>query len=320
MSEKIIHISLGIILLAILAYVGFVLLWVDSEADDVTVQTTVDNVAPSIDSVYVSTSQYGLTDDFGGGTIGGLNAGATREIHVNGVVSDLNNEEDLNVVSVVFYRSNHASAQSCVADDNDCYKDDTDTSCSLDTDYGDSTQARYDCQFDLEYFIDGTDSYSDSHSGTDWTVWVQVTDDDAASATDSSVSKEIETLLALNIPSTIDFGTRSLGSASTLGNNIEMIVGQFGNESADVEVSGTDMDCDVGTGSIPAGNIRWAKTDLGHALSTVLTGSAIDTDFNIGLRFSSVINKKLFWNIQIPDTGVEGTCSGTVTITSKRAD
>jgi hypothetical protein len=320
MTEKTVHILLGLILLGTVIYVASSLFFIDSQTDDVIVSTSVDNVAPTVDSVYISDSQYGLSDDFSGGKITGLNAGTTKEIHVNGVVSDLNDEEDIAEVAVVFYRSNHASTQSCDADDNDCYRDDTDTDCVLDTTYGNSTQARYDCQLDLQYFIDGTDSFSDNYSATNWTVWVQVTDNDSATDTDSSVVKDVETLLALDIPSSIDFGTRVLGSTTTLANNVEMLIGQFGNESADVEVSGTDLVCDGSDGSIPAANIQWSKLDLGHGQGNILSGVAADTDFDIGLRLSAHVNKKLFWNIQIPDYGVKGTCSGATTITTKRAD
>ncbi|MFH1142293.1 MAG: hypothetical protein ABIH67_03485 [Candidatus Uhrbacteria bacterium] len=316
MQEKIIHYILGLVLIGIAGYVAQAVFYPDTQADEVVIQTLVENIGPSVDSVFISNEQYGLSDDYSGGTITGLNGGSTKEIHINGIVSDLNNEEDINQVVVVFYRTNHISAQNCEADDNDCYKNDTNTTCLMDTSYGSSTQVKFDCQFDLTYFIDATDASSDNNSTTDWTVYVKVIDDDGAFDIDVSVIKEIQTLLSLNIPASISFGTMTLGANTVIADNQTMTIEQFGNGSADVEVSGTDLICDGSTAFIPLGNIEWSLTDVDYGSGTDLTGTPADTNLNVAVRTDTTSTEKIYWNIKVPTSGVKGNCTGSTTITT----
>ena len=315
------HWVLGAVLLLIIVFIILAFVMSRSEADDVTTSASIQNVAPTVDNVYIN-DDGSLAAGFVGGTVNVLSGGGTSDVYVTGIVSDPNGDEDIASVDVVFYRTNHASAENCVADNNDCYKDGSAGSCTLSTAYGDVTEASFSCTFSLQYFIDGTDEYSDSYSATDWTVYVKVTDDDAESDTDTSITKEMQTLLSVNIPASMDFGTMALGASTTNENNQEMSITQYGNESADLEVSGAVLDCSVGTGEIPVGNIEWSLTDVSMDSGTDLTGSAVDTDFAIGLRTDDVSPtiKKLFWNIAIPSSGIEGNCTGTTTITAKRAD
>ncbi|MFH1142292.1 MAG: hypothetical protein ABIH67_03490 [Candidatus Uhrbacteria bacterium] len=312
-------IGLALIMIGVFVAVSFVL--VGSMADEVTMNTLVPNSSPSIDYVYISNNQYGFNDDYSNGTITGLIGGSTKTIHINGIVSDVNGDEDISSVSVSFYRTNHADAYDCSADANDCYQDDTGNGCSIDTTYGDTTQAKFDCPLNLQYYIDATDSDADNYSGTSWTVYVTVTDDDYYSDTDSSITKDIESFVSLNIPSTIDFGALALGASTTSDNNVEMTVEQYGNMMADVEVAGEALTCDV-NGIIPMANMEWSLSDVGvDADGTYdISADATDTDFNIGLRTTSSVTKSIYWNITIPASGVEGTCSGTTTITAKAAD
>jgi hypothetical protein len=316
---KVVHWVLGLILLAGVVFVLVSLIVPNTQGDDITTSASIQNVTPSIDSVYISDDQYGMADDYSGGTITGLNSGSTKTVHVNGVVSDDNGFDDIFQVSVVLFRTTKTS--SCSADKNDCYSGNTSASCSLNTAYGDSIQAQYDCEFALEYFIDGTDSNS-ANSGDEWTVEVIVEDDDAETDTDTTVTKDIETLLSLNIPATIDFGTLALGASTTDANNVEMSITQYGNVNADVEVSGASLTCDSSDGVIPLGNIEWSLSDVGYGSQNDLTGSAVDTNFGIATRTdeASPLIKKLYWEILIPTTGVEGDCSGTTVVTAKIAD
>ena len=259
--------------------------------------------------MYISDTQYGLVDDYSGGTITSFSGGSTKEIHINGVVSDLNNEDDVSAVQVVFYRTDHASAENCIADNNDCYKNSSAGTCNIDTSYGDSTQVKFDCQIDLEYYVDATG----------WTVYVKAEDADLAFDTDATVAKDIESFLSLDIPTLVDFGTMSLSDSTTDSDNSETTITQYGNTAADIEVSGSDLTCDT-YGTIPIGNVEWALSDVGYGnvSSYDLTGSAVDTDFAIGLRSDDFtpVTKILFWNMAIPDSGVKGVCAGTMVLTA----
>jgi hypothetical protein len=318
-NTKAVHWILGVALLMIGVFVVAALVMVNSQADDVTTSASIDNVAPTITSVFTSDAQYDLTDDYGGdgGTLTGIvNAGTTGELHINGVVADTNGDDDIASVAVKFYRS--AMGGSCSAgDDNYCYIDDTDSNCALDTTYGDDTQAKFDCQFNINYYADATDANSDNYTSTDWTVEVYLLDDDASSAEDTSLQKVMPTLRSLSIPSTISFGTMALGASLDAGEGEQMSIEQYGNDEASVEVSmASDMTCDSSDAGIPKANIEWALSDAGIDNGTDLTTSAADTSIDIGLRTDGVVTDKLYWFIEIPASGVEGECTGTTVITT----
>ena len=320
-QTKIVHWALGLALVMILIFVVSSLVLVSTNADDVTTSAIVPNSTPAISSVYVSDTAYALEDDYPSGTITGLVGGSVKRVYINGVVMDLNGSEDISSVSISFYRSNHASTYECGTDANDCYADNSGSGCTIDTDYGDSTQAKFNCPFDLQYYVDSTDADSDNYSDTHWTVYVRVDDDNNAYSFDSSVTKDIESFVSLNIPSSIDFGTMALGATTTDSNNVALTIEQYGNLAADLEVQGSALTCSV-NGTIPVGNMEWATTDVGYGstFSYDMTTDAYDTDFNIGLRSTTSVTKPMYWNIQIPDSGVEGECTGTTVLTAKAHD
>jgi hypothetical protein len=74
----------------------------------------------------------------------------------------------------------------------------------------------------------------------------------------------------------------------------------------------------VSSGSIPRVNLIWSPTDVDYNGSgaTGLTGSPAPVDINVPVRTGAQTARNVFWNIQIPATGVSGTCSGAVTITA----
>ena len=321
-NTKAVHWILGVALLMIGVFVVAALVMVNSQADDVTTSATIDNVAPSVDNVYLN-DDGSASDTYTSGTVT-LSAGTTKTFHIAGIVSDTNGDEDISKVAVEFYRTPVGSG--CSADKNDCYKDDTDTNCSLNSAYGDSTQAFFDCTFSLEHYADATDSESDNYSGSSWTAWVRVIDNDTTTDTDSTTTTDIATLRSLSIPATISFGTMALGAATTsgegAGSNVQMSIANYGNDNSDVEVSGANLSCTGSTEPIPMANVEWSLSDVGMDSGTDMTGSAVDTNFGIAAQTVDGPDtvKKLYWNIQIPTTGVEGTCSGTTTITSIDAE
>ncbi len=96
-----------------------------------------------------------------------------------------------------------------------------------------------------------------------------------------------------------------------------MNIAQQGNDVADVEVSSAAaMSCTIGT--IAVNGQQWSLTDVdfGAGGTNAMTGSAVDTNLNVGYRHGSNPTKNLFWNISIPSTGVGGSCTGTTTISA----
>jgi hypothetical protein len=320
-NTKAVHWILGVALLMIGVFVVVALVMVNSQADDVATDVSIDNISPSVDSIFVSDGQYDLVDDYGGagGTITGLTAGGATTYHVNGVVSDENGDDDIYKVSAVLYQTD--VVQTCTDDNNSCYSDDTDSNCTIDTTYGDSTEAKFDCALDVYFYAVATEAGANASWDT-WTVYVEVEDDDASTDTDT-LSKEMGSMLGLNIPSTIDFGTLALGALTTSGNNYEMSIEQYGNKSADVLLSGTALTCDGSDAGIPMGNVKADIVDIGHDQGgSQMSGTPSDMNLGIGERTidGTPKTKILYWNIAIPATGVEGECTGTTTITAKAAD
>lgn len=268
---------------------------------------------PTVESVFISASANAKTDAYSGGVINDLVAGSTRTIHINGVVQDLDGRDDISAVDVVFRRSGVTGGSNCSADNNDCY---ILNGCTL-TDNADMNQKEYDCPLAIEFFADSTDS-GGRFPNENWIVEVTVTDG-ISNTTDNSVTKEMQTLLALNIPTSINFGTLGLGEKTTNLNNVEYTVIQHGNDEADLQVSMSDsgLACS-GRGEIPRSNIEWALTNVGHSdtASNDLTSSLTATNLNLPYKDQDSGNTQatLFWNIEIPPSGLEGTCSGSTIV------
>ncbi len=265
-----------------------------------------------INSVYMSSSANGMSDAYPAGTINDLSAGSTITRHINGVVEHEFGREAITGVSAVFYRSGVTGAEACVADDNDCLRV---SSCTL-ANNSDVDQKTYNCPITLQYYIDATDS-SSAYASQQWVVYVSMTDG-STTVFDESVTKEIGSLLSLDIPATIAFGGHALGDQTTAGNNVGYTLTQEGNTLADVEVSmADDMTCDVG--SIPKGNVQWSLTDIAYSAvgTSALTGTASDTNVGVVRQSSSTpTTGALYWNLYTPTSGLGGNCSGATTLTT----
>ena len=270
------------------------------------------NNTPTIDSVYISSSTYGQIDDYSSGTIT-PNSSTIKTIHINGTVSDDDGESDIASVNTTFYKSEISNQENCSEDNNNCYKN---SSCSLS--YVSSTTQKYNCQIDLQYFIDSTDE-SGRFPNEHWITHIKVIDTLSASSTDNTTTKEIASVLSLNIPSTINYGTLNLGDQTTSENNIDTLIIQQGNTESDIMVSGENMICSE-IGSIPLSNQKWSIGDIGysHPNATPLTSTPTLANIYVGYLDddSGTSSKSLYWNIGIATSSLKGTCSSTSTITA----
>lgn len=272
--------------------------------------TAQENIAPTVVSVVTSASPGGTDDDFTGGPIALIPA-SNKALYLNGVVEDLNGRDNIATVRGVFYRSGVSGGSTCSADTASCY---VVANCTL-SNNGDSNQKVYSCSMSLSYIADSTAS-GGRYPSENWIAYVYVTDNQAFDE-DSSVTKEMGSLLSLNIPNSLAFGSLNLNSQTNAAGNSEMVVSQAGNREADVEVSMADpMTCT--SGSIPVNAIKWALTDVGytHSDNTNLSSNSTDTNLFVGYGTAGTPSpsKTLYWNIGISD-GLGGTCSGTTTIT-----
>ncbi|MFH1537071.1 MAG: hypothetical protein ABID45_03725 [Patescibacteria group bacterium] len=303
-NNKTMHWILGGVLLLIGAIIIIALVVVYSQG--VSTTAGIDNAAPTVTSVFVGAAANGGTDDYAGGIT--LTGGTGATIHINGVVTDDNGAADIISVETVFYRSSVTNA--CAADDNDCYKI---PSCTLTA--NDATSKNYDCEVSLEYFADSTVTGGVAPAEA-WETYVVVTDAKPQTG-DHGAHADIEMnlTLALTIPSTIAYGTHALGFSHTAANNIEIIQTQQGNDEATVSVSSAAaMSCTIGT--IPVANQEWSITDVDHGSGTDLTGTPTATLLDVAYQTAGPTTDILYWSLEIPATGVGGSCTGTNTVTA----
>lgn len=300
-------------------FVAILLVGANSQADIVSTQTNVTNVAPTVDTLVLKDN--GATVGSGGTLT--VNSGSTEVVTITGTISDDNGvgtslvNGDISEIVGKLYRTSlgEGGCNNGAKDNNDCYYENTAGSCALGAPV-DSTTINYTCTFNVQYYADGT-QVNGVAPADDWTASITVIDDSTESNT-STQAYETGDLLALSIPGSIDYGTLAREQRTTNVNNFDMVITQFGNVAADVEVSGNDMTCSV-TGTIPKENQEWSLTDVpaGDPAATALTGSPTDTNFAIGNRTNdgAALTKTLYWNITMP-TVASGTCTGSNTITA----
>ncbi|MDP3970207.1 MAG: hypothetical protein Q8P90_00745 [bacterium] len=299
---------------SILLVAGFFSLFIiifNSSSVSVSTILDVDNVSPSINTVFINTSPYIFSDNTGGimGTLN-TNSGADFTYFVNGVVSDLNGRDDIDHVELSFYRNDLSFG--CVSDKNNCYRV---SSCSL-RNNGNLGEKEYSCQIDLSYYADST-SIGGAYPSNHFVVGVKVVDADAIEVINATLTKNIATNLSLNIANALPYGSRLLNSESTAGNNYEMPIEQYGNDEAGLKVKGNALSCSGG-GTILLEDQKWSLTDVGwtNPLAISLTGGDVDTNFSITYRdndSTSLVNK-LYWNVRVGNF-VKGSCSGVSTLT-----
>src|SRR3989344_7530815 len=134
-------------------------------AADVATTAEITNESPTVDTISISTTAYGADDLTSSGIL--PNVGTDRTIHINGVMSDANGENDIasSTINIVFHKT--TSTNICLADNNDCY---VITSCDTNYTDGDDTQIAYNCEVPIQYFIDATDAASIYAEDT-WTAY-----------------------------------------------------------------------------------------------------------------------------------------------------
>lgn len=309
------HKVLAAILLLIAAFIVVALVLVYSQADSVNTQTIISNANPSVDSIFVSDSANGLANDFGSGI--NLTPGGTTTIYINGVVSDANGATDINTVGVRFFRDTMGTT--CGTDYNNCYQN---TACVLTSNT--DTSKKYNCQIDLWYFTDASDTTGRYPSEIFKSI-VDVADKNGGSnglVSTGAADCEINTLLAVNVPDVIDYGTLTNGTWTTPENNFDMTYEQYGNDRADIQLAAADMPCSA-QGTIAAENQKWSLTDVAwdatdtYALST----DGFDTNSDLAYREDdgTATTDSIYMNLYVP-YGVVGTCTGTNTVTAIASD
>jgi len=269
------------------------------------------NQAPSVANISLN-----------GGTTISLVESVTTSVQAVASTTDENGQSDITSVIGRIFRSGVTSSESCTLDDNNCYEDLT---CVTSSCTGAATSCHATCSFDVWYYAeptDGTVSQPDETpwSAEHWVAWIKAIDSSNASssATNSSETVDVGSLLALDVSPPIDYGELSpeqkndpLDKTTTITNT--------GNCSLDLTLYGLDMTS--GGDTIVVGKQKYATSSETYALSTSLLvspGAELELDLPKTTASSSPATDDVWWGIEIPAGQSFGTYSGTTTFEAKK--
>lgn len=339
------HYVLGAALVMMAVFTVGSLVLLNSQADTST-SVSIGNTPPSFSatypSVYADTSASQTespsdnSDFVSNASDKGINVASANTpgyVYFHGIAHDDNGSADISNVSLKFYASNTTS--SCSTDAADCYNV---ASCTLQNATS-PLEKRFVCAVALSPFAFSTVGGGGSLTGT-FKAIATVTDGSSASASTTAKDFEVAQLLALNVPTSIAYGNGSvmaLGSPTTTTTDVDQLITQYGNVAATLIASDsnttdydsvtpgiqTGMGCTIGY--IPTANQKWSNTDSGEgdgytgytAFSTTPTNVHLHALVRLHGDSATSPSQNLYWGIQIPSSGVSGSCSGTTLLTTQ---
>jgi hypothetical protein len=322
----------------------------NTDAVDTTQSYAVTDVAPFI----TQSSDYSVTDV-------SVSAGLGTDKQYTVIIQDNNGDADITAATGVLYHDEtiDLSSGTCTGDQNNCYSG---VSCSLsnnanysygtNTDHGGASAiaATATCNFTVFFNADDTDSET-----AKWAFHVNpadqlgpVAEDPPFATTYQSAAISVNALQSLNVKeTTIAYGTVALNTVST--NTPQTRLQNFGNQTMDVQISGTQMCTDAGVCTtdvthtpIAQAKQKWSDDSgidwdsTGYAmLASAGTPAAANgcSDRNMAVRDVSGCSiaactggpgdksedQTLYWKIKIPGTTVAGSYTGTNTFTMATA-
>lgn len=241
-----------------------------------------------------------------------LSEGTSYSVTCSSTITDNDGYADISTSSyATFYRTSQGDpGEAGSLDNNDKYRD---NSAALSNCTGNTCDGQW--SLDVWYYADPTDAGSIYASDT-WTCKV-VPKDSSGAGTPASSTVEMNTLTALNVYATINYGTFALGENSSSCGACDGIkytaVTNTGNEGIDVSISGQNATCT--TGSIAVGNQEYSSSTFTYGSGTDLTDSLVELDLDIPQRTNGETSSNVYWGLGVPAQGAEGGCTGENTIT-----
>ncbi|MDP2631766.1 MAG: hypothetical protein Q8P30_03310 [Candidatus Uhrbacteria bacterium] len=256
-----------------------------------------------------------------------ITPGGVKTFDIWSKVEDTNGIDDVDIgggVVAVLYRT--AVGAGCSADKNDCY---TGLTCAKEAEPF-ATQGWYRCNdVEISYWADSTDASSDDYTNTTWTAKVTPSDAAGPASAPDTVTYALTDLASINFDlATIDYGSLALNAVSS---PVLATATNYGNTDVDAVINAdtTPMTCTI-DGSIPLANQKF-DTDTGATygeMAKTLATSTNDIDFTAGNSAVSELCRRTSetnavtdganFMIQIPASGVGGTCSVAATIVAEK--
>lgn len=267
---------------------------------------TVSNTNPVVSNVVINS-----------GSDINLNESTTFNVVVTADVTDTNGCGGGEITGVVadLYRSG-TTATGCDTNGEDdydnCYAVEScsETSCT-------GSGASYSCTIAVQYHADPTDTNTE-YPTENWLATVTADDQSAGSGSfESSAGVEMNSLTAMDVGASIDYGTLSVGTNT--GNLAETLtVTATGNVGVDNQLSGTDMT--DGGESIGVAQQKYDLSAVLYSLATALSTSATEVETNVGKTTAAGTTTTpatgdIYWGIEIPGGTVAGSYAGTNTVT-----
>jgi len=259
-----------------------------------------------------ASAPFVLTIDIEQGSVV-LTPNVTTAVNCSIEIVDYDQDSDIDTVKAEFF-DNTASFFGDTDDNNDHY---TNNSCFINTSYGDIYTALATCLFDVWYY---------ANPGT-WNCTTTINDSSGYQINESNIT-QIQALLSLGLPDTINYGTvnatyisnENITNVTNLGNvEINLSLNGYGR----VEGDGYAMNCTQGAvGAIAIEHEKYnlsvsnpGSLTLGETVNyTNLTSGVVTKEYNLDYRKNDTANEatnETFWRIYVP-IGVGGTCNGSI--------
>jgi hypothetical protein len=275
------------------------------------------NNPPIISSLVIAMSSQGdLVNEVN------LTENTSTSVYIYGTASDADSCEQIDAVNgssswkVVFFRSDVSGLQDCSPDNTNCYQDAESDSDLTGCDNPADPDLDYEMVIPVSYYADATDgSAMPDYSSTNWTAYVEVSDDNGTT-TNMTGTVEINTLSALDVTSSIQYGALELGTESS---EQPLVISNTGNDDdLDPVISDTEgWTCEFG--GFGADAVTFNKTpELGWAAGTTLNSSPQDIG-DMSIQKSSGMGNPtdtIYLNLKTPESGAGGSCSGMIIFAS----
>lgn len=264
---------------------------------------TVGNVYPEVLNISISPTP---TVD--------LIANSTKNVTVFVIARDFNGEDDIKNISVAFYDTVNSSYNGAESNGTHYFQ-----YCTINTSYGDSYEVNATCVFQVWYYA----------RNSTWNAVALAYDNSSYLSNNKTLNVTINSLLAIGLPDTIDYGTVN---ATYVSDQVIANVTNFGNVPLNLTLSGyavtpgdnLSMNCTLGaTKNI---SVYYEKYNLTASSLGVLTltqmeqrylnlsTTTVNKSFNLNYRMNDSYNEAVnstYWRIYVP-MGVAGSCSGNI--------
>lgn len=265
-----------------------------------------------------------------------LTANTTKSVVIKATITDTNGCSDLatNPVSSKAYRS-VITAGGCTSTNSSCYVI-ASTSCAVDSGNtcsgGTDTSVDYNCTVNMQYYTDPTDGLSSTYSpyyNQNWLATVSAIDlHSATGSLESSSGVEVNSMNAMEISSTINYG--SVGAGATSGGgiiNIPVTVTNVGNVGLDTEVYGNGAGLCSGAFPACAGYIIPLSSQKFEYLNNTTafssgthTLSTTPASLSMGIRKPTAVSNpttgSIYWGLSVPVGQAPASYSGSNTVNS----